>query len=110
MLPDISKLTEKELLKLRTSVEKALSKIERSKKAEAKKAAEAAARKLGFSLSDLIDAGKDKPKKAKRVKAPAKPRYRNPANSEQTWSGRGRQPVWFKEAIAAGTDPAKMEI
>jgi DNA-binding protein H-NS len=27
------------------------------------------------------------------------PKYRNPSHSSETWSGRGRQPLWFAEAI-----------
>jgi DNA-binding protein H-NS len=30
------------------------------------------------------------------------PRYRNPDDASQTWSGRGRQPTWVTEALAAG--------
>lgn len=30
------------------------------------------------------------------------PRYRNPDDASQTWSGRGRQPKWVAEALAAG--------
>lgn len=37
-----------------------------------------------------------------KEKAPAK--YRNPENSSQTWSGRGRKPKWIVEAEAAGRD------
>mgnify|MGYP000149061493 CR=1 FL=1 len=33
---------------------------------------------------------------------PAKPRYCNPANPEQTWTGRGKQPDWLREQIANG--------
>jgi len=32
----------------------------------------------------------------------ALPRYRNPADSGQTWTGRGRQPRWIAEALANG--------
>jgi DNA-binding protein H-NS len=31
-----------------------------------------------------------------------KPKYRNPANATQTWSGRGKQPRWFADALAGG--------
>ena len=31
-----------------------------------------------------------------------KPKYRNPADPKVTWAGRGMQPRWFREAIAAG--------
>jgi DNA-binding protein H-NS len=30
------------------------------------------------------------------------PRYRNPLDAAQTWSGRGRQPKWVADALAAG--------
>lgn len=110
MVPDISKLTEKELLKLQKSVEKSLTRIRNSKKAEARKAAEAAARKLGFSLNELVSA----PAKSRNPKIEKKPaakaKYRNPKNASETWSGRGRQPFWYKEALSKGVDPKKMEI
>lgn len=31
-----------------------------------------------------------------------KPKYRNPADPKMTWAGRGMQPRWFREALAAG--------
>ena len=30
------------------------------------------------------------------------PKYRNTANPEQTWTGRGKMPVWLAQATAAG--------
>ena len=33
------------------------------------------------------------------------PGYRNPANSAETWSGRGKQPGWFKLALTRGQQP-----
>lgn len=30
------------------------------------------------------------------------PKYRNPADASQQWSGRGRQPLWYAAAIKAG--------
>ncbi|MBU3646991.1 MAG: H-NS histone family protein, partial [Limnohabitans sp.] len=31
------------------------------------------------------------------------PKYRNPANPEQTWTGRGVSPAWVQSLKAAGT-------
>ena len=31
------------------------------------------------------------------------PKYRNPANSEQTWTGRGVSPTWVQALKSAGT-------
>lgn len=30
------------------------------------------------------------------------PRYRNPSNPQQTWSGRGKRPNWLNEALESG--------
>ena len=30
------------------------------------------------------------------------PKYRNPENADETWSGRGRQPKWVQAALAGG--------
>ena len=37
-----------------------------------------------------------------RRRTPAQPRYRNPENPEQTWTGRGKQPEWLYQQIANG--------
>lgn len=37
-----------------------------------------------------------------RRRTPAQPRYRNPENPEQTWTGRGKQPEWLYQQIATG--------
>ena len=30
------------------------------------------------------------------------PKYRNPKNPAETWSGRGKQPLWAKEQLRSG--------
>lgn len=94
---DLSKHSEKDLLQLRKDVDKAITALATQKKQEALKAARAEASKRGFALEDLIDA-----KKARKAKSPAAPKYRHPENPEVTWSGRGRQPGWIKDALARG--------
>ncbi len=37
-----------------------------------------------------------------KVRAKVKPKYRNPADPAQTWSGRGKRPRWYVAAINAG--------
>jgi DNA-binding protein H-NS len=74
---------------------------------EVKKAREqiqAIAQNLGVSVEDLLAgagakaAGKGKGGSGTKVEA----QYRNPADSSQTWSGRGRQPQWVKNTIENG--------
>ncbi|MEL6644456.1 MAG: H-NS histone family protein [Pseudomonadota bacterium] len=98
---NLSSMEEKDLLKLREDIDKALKDIEKNRRDTARKAVEAAAKKHGFTLNDLVGTLK---------KSPAKPKYRNPDDPSQTWSGRGRQPTWFKEAMNAGEDISRFEV
>lgn len=91
---DLNTLSLKELKKLRKDVDKTIADFEDRKKREARAELEKKAAELGFSLSDLAGVGK--------IKKPSPPKYRNPANSEQTWSGRGRTPLWVKAIEDAG--------
>lgn len=108
---DLKSMTRKELEKLRGDVDRELTRtIERDKKA-AMAAAKKAAREHGFELSDIAE--EPKPKKARKntaKKAPAAPKYANPADKSQKWTGKGRQPQWFKDAVAAGKRPEELEI
>lgn len=38
------------------------------------------------------------------------PRYRDPKNPFNTWSGKGRPPQWFRERLDSGIAPEQMEI
>jgi len=38
-------------------------------------------------------------KGAKGPKSVVAPKYRNPANATQMWSGRGKRPLWFVQAL-----------
>lgn len=47
----------------------------------------------------------------KGPKATVAPKYRNPADASQTWSGRGKRPVWFVEALKKrGVTPESLLI
>ena len=46
-------------------------------------------------------ASKASPKAGRKLGKVA-PKYRNPANAKDTWTGRGRQPRWMAELVAAG--------
>lgn len=43
-------------------------------------------------------------------RAPVPPKYRDPADPANTWSGRGKRPNWFKAAIAKGKKEKDMLI
>ncbi|HSG37636.1 MAG TPA: H-NS histone family protein [Paracoccaceae bacterium] len=111
-------MSRKELEKLRADVDKALEQVSTREMDAAIKAAEKAAAAHGFSLAQLTGGEVAAPKKrgrkpgakAAKPKKAGVPRYKNPADASQTWTGKGRQPVWFKDAVAAGADPESMAI
>lgn len=109
MAKELSKMSRKELLELRDNIDKELKNAEERERQEALKAAEEAAAKFGYSLQDLAgQAGRGRKPSAKRSKATAK--FRNPDDASQTWTGLGRKPKWFHDALANGVDPETMKI
>lgn len=114
MAVDLKSMNSKELEKLLNDVKKALQTAQTRDRRKARKAAEKAAAEWGFSLTDLDEkekpAKKARKNKAKTVKAKSKPQYANPADAGQTWTGKGRQPNWFRAEVAKGTSPDSMKI
>lgn len=107
MASDLNAMSRKELLKLRDDVDKALKRAEAREKAEALRAAERAAAEYGFSLGELAGAAKSG---SGRKPSLSPPKYRNPDNPEQTWTGRGRKPQWVHDAPKRGADITELEI
>ena len=50
----------------------------------------------GFTIDELFGVG------GKKTRRKVKPKYRNPADANMTWTGRGKRPRWFNDAITAG--------
>ena len=72
------------------------------------------AKEAGLTAADIAKAlGANKPSKSAKAPRAAKkgalagkkvaPKYRNPANPDQTWTGRGVSPSWVQALKAAGT-------
>lgn len=108
MQMNLETLDRSELEKLISDVESALVVARNRDRQAALKAAESAAAEFGFALHELDDEA-FLAKKA-RLRKPSKPRFANPEDVTQTWTGKGRQPAWYKAAIEAGKTPADLEI
>lgn len=63
-----------------------------------KKDAEAA----GVSFDEIIGKRGGGRKRGTSTRAPATPKYRNPADAAEVWSGRGRQPKWVETQVQSG--------
>ena len=101
---DLEALSLTELKKMQKDVAKAISTFEDRQKAEARAKVEAFARDLGYSLAELVGT------ETKIARAPVPARYRHPENPAITWSGRGRKPQWFVDALAAGKSAGELAI
>lgn len=92
----LDRLSIEELRTLRKDVDRAISSFEQRRRDAARAAAEDAVRAHGLKLSDLVGA-------SPRAKGKgASPKYANPENASETWSGRGRRPAWVTAALDAG--------
>lgn len=115
-MADLDTMTKEDLAKEREEAEARLKQI---RKAESEydgrrlKELRAQVEKMladeGYTMADLMQ-GRSGGKKTAggAVKAPAK--YRHPENPSKTWSGRGRQPGWYKDAIESGKTPEDLAI
>lgn len=99
---NLNSMSKEQLTALQKDVENALKTLESRKKAEALAAAEKAAKEFGFSLNDIL--------RKERASGKRPPKYRNPDNPKQTWTGRGRKPDWLKAELKKGRDPQDFAI
>ena len=101
---DLNTMSHKELEQHLEDVKMAIKNEYERDRVEARKAAEKAAAEYGFSLDEVSSGAK----KGKAAKAAAK--YANPEDPSQTWTGKGRQPNWFRNLVSDGTAPESLEL
>jgi DNA-binding protein H-NS len=106
---DINTLNRKELEQLRGDVERALETVSKRELKAARDAAAKAAAEYGYSLAELTEGiASKKGKYGPATRSPAK--FANPADPTQTWTGKGRQPNWYRAELEKGTDPSTLEL
>mgnify|MGYP001381407203 CR=1 FL=1 len=93
---DLEGLSLKELKQLQKDVETAITEFKDRERRKALAEVEAFARERGLSPADLSELT------TRRTRKSAAPKYANPADASQTWTGRGRRPRWIEAALADG--------
>lgn len=99
------------LIKRANSRKKVLAK--RKPAAQARAAVAKALKTSGWTFEELFgksggNSAPAAPKKARKAAGKSRtagkvpPKYRNPANPQETWTGRGRAPRWLAAEMAAG--------
>jgi DNA-binding protein H-NS len=102
---NLDAMSHEELTALRKDIDIALKSLSERKRKAALDDIGAILKKHGLSMSEVIGSEK---KRAKAKSGAA--RFRHPENAALTWTGRGRQPAWYREAIEKGVAPSDMQI
>lgn len=95
---NLESLNSQELDALISAAAEQKKRIHRARLQEVRAKITALARQEGYTIEELFG---DSRAKATNTR-PVAPKYRNPKDSAQTWTGRGKQPLWVREAIAGG--------
>lgn len=91
---NVDKLPLKQLIELESKLKNAITTARERERAQVKQELAAYAEKHGFSLRDLVGArGRGKV---------SVPKYANPDDPSQTWTGRGRKPNWLVARLNKG--------
>ena len=95
---ELSNLSLEQLDQLKVDIDREIFDRKKQKQKSLRADIERLAQEAGVSLDELFGTAV-KPTKAKKQVAA---KYRNPNDAAQTWSGRGRQPVWLAALLAEG--------
>lgn len=109
---DVNSLSAKELESLINKAKKRKTTLAKRKPVSVvKKKLAAQAKAEGYTLAELFGTGgtatrapaaTGKARKARKPLGKVPPKYRNPANPSETWTGRGKQPRWLAAYTSAG--------
>ena len=110
-LADMSLNDLKDLLKkIPAEIKRRTDEAQNAAKEAAIEKLKAIAQEHGFTLEELTGKRKTKGAGSRGLQEPVAAKYANPDNPSQTWSGRGRQPVWVRDALASGKTLDSLKI
>lgn len=104
---NIESLSQEELNELIARAEQQKKKIHRDRINDVRRKITDMAKAEGYSIEELFGG---RGGGSRRTAGKVAPKYRNPANPEQTWTGRGKRPRWFSEALAQGRKESDLAI
>jgi DNA-binding protein H-NS len=112
MTIDLNTLSARQLETLISQARKRKTKLgKRKPAASVRKKITALAKAEGYTIAELFGsatgaaapkARKATTRKARKATGKVPPKYRNPANPVETWTGRGKQPRWMAAETAKG--------
>ena len=113
MAIDLNDLSQKELATLITKAKRRKTALAKRKPITTVRARlKAQAKAEGYTIDELFGGagatGKSATRKVARKSSAGRklgkvpPKYRNPSNKDETWTGRGKQPRWLAAEVAKG--------
>lgn len=106
----LNKLSSKELAELRAQLEQRQVELQKQTLEVLREKVFAMIEKEGLTIDQVFGSRTKGRQPARTTSALVPKKYRNPKSPHQEWSGRGRQPAWFAEAIASGTKEKSLLI
>jgi DNA-binding protein H-NS len=106
MAVDIKNLNHNQLNELISKAQLRQTELRKEKVAKLREKIHALIKAEGYSFEDIFGQGRAK----NRRTGPVAPKYRNPADPAQTWSGRGKRPRWYNDALKAGKKEKELAI
>jgi DNA-binding protein H-NS len=97
------------LRNLQDQIKQEMKKREHQEVQKAREQILAIAQSVGVPLKDLMNSGRGA-KAASAGTGSVAVRYRNPDDSAQQWTGRGRQPKWVKEWVEGGKSLDQLRV
>lgn len=88
---NLDTLSVKQLEELKGSINNAIERKKTTELLDVRSQLDALIDNCPFTLEEVLE--------AKAVKKPVAPKYRNPNDAGQTWTGRGRRPRWVEEYL-----------
>jgi DNA-binding protein H-NS len=94
-LNGIDKMTYAELAQLRTHIDRLMVEKQNAERVALRQKLSDMAKEHGLSLEEVLGKGR-------KGKGSVAPKYRDPKNPDNTWTGRGRMPRWMVAATKGG--------
>ncbi|MCK7594020.1 H-NS family nucleoid-associated regulatory protein [Pseudomarimonas salicorniae] len=104
MAVNLENLSSRELEELIVAAAEQKKKLQKQRLSEVRGKLIEMAREEGYTIEELFGTGRGK---AGRTVAP---KYRNPDDPAQTWTGRGKRPRWVQAQLDAGKSLESLEI
>ncbi len=91
---NLSELSVAELDRLKNNIDSAINNRMQVELMAVRDQLDALVESSGYTLQQILD--------AKPVRKTVQPKYRNPSNPDNTWTGRGRRPLWVEKCLSEG--------